>query len=668
VRLPLSTLRFVQQAIRQRRARHRLRDFIILALRALAVALIVLAFARPLIGARPLVSASDAAEAERVVILDVSQSMAARDGGIELFERARPLAARYLSYRGGLRANLILAGSRPRAVFERPSNNFAALRDELDRAAVLPQRLDIQSAVTAAAEMLSATADDETRRELIVISDFQRSNWSAVDFSPLPEDTQIQLESVSPADAPANLGVLRVAAAGRVERGKDTRVEVEVGNFSPTPRSVQVELTLGPKTLRLEGHCPARSATTLVTDAALGETGWQSGRARLVGVEDALSADDARAFVLEVRPATVFGLITRQRDENKPMSSYFLERALAPLHRSRTRSQQRVVRIDPSRIDRETLGPVDLIVLDHPGKLGEEALNLLASLLQRGRPMLYVAAEPVDATNLRRLSDAVGTGLQMPVEFMPPPAGQPRRDLFLADIRRDVPPFSVFGDELTALSSGLRFAGGLTSRRLESGLADDVLATYSDRSAGLVLTACGAGALAVLNVDLSRSNLAGSPMFVPLIGELSERLLGRRRAGGAVACGETLVAYLPAEAGPIAGLRIEADADGNAPLGELEEDSGGALWKWNSVGPPGVYRVVRDRPVFALAAALDPDESDLRSLKPEVLETRLSGGRTVRFQSAADPDEPRDDRWVWLAVACMGCLIVELVALRAFRT
>ena len=53
VTLPLSTIRFVREAVQQRRARYRLRDLIILLLRTLAVALIAYAFARPLIGSQP---------------------------------------------------------------------------------------------------------------------------------------------------------------------------------------------------------------------------------------------------------------------------------------------------------------------------------------------------------------------------------------------------------------------------------------------------------------------------------------------------------------------------------------------------------------------------------------------------------------------------------------
>src|SRR5438270_10349410 len=74
MRLPLSTIRFVLEAVQQRRARHRLRDAIILLLRIAAIVLLALALARPLLaeksGPKPAASGGT-----RIVVLDASQSM-----------------------------------------------------------------------------------------------------------------------------------------------------------------------------------------------------------------------------------------------------------------------------------------------------------------------------------------------------------------------------------------------------------------------------------------------------------------------------------------------------------------------------------------------------------------------------------------------------------------
>ena len=104
----------------------------------------------------------------------------------------------------------------------------------------------------------------------------------------------------------------------------------------------------------------------------------------------------------------------------------------------------------------------------------------------------------------------------MPVEFVPPPAGQVRRNLFLKSVRGDEPPFSRLRRRAWRRpSAGCDSPAASARGRLPDGLADDVLATYNDGSACLVCTASDAGTLAVLNADLAASNLPGSPAFVP---------------------------------------------------------------------------------------------------------------------------------------------------------
>src|ERR1700722_3639612 len=68
--LPLSTVRFVLQAVEERRSRRRLRDFLILAARIAAVLLLAAAIARPMIGRKPPPPADEPALTTRVVILD----------------------------------------------------------------------------------------------------------------------------------------------------------------------------------------------------------------------------------------------------------------------------------------------------------------------------------------------------------------------------------------------------------------------------------------------------------------------------------------------------------------------------------------------------------------------------------------------------------------------
>src|SRR5215212_6037344 len=92
VRLPLSTVRFVMQAVRQRRAKYRLRDWLVLLLRAMAVMLIAWAFARPLFGRRSQMISGESGNTVRVVILDQSASMGAVEKGVSVMERVWAVA------------------------------------------------------------------------------------------------------------------------------------------------------------------------------------------------------------------------------------------------------------------------------------------------------------------------------------------------------------------------------------------------------------------------------------------------------------------------------------------------------------------------------------------------------------------------------------------------
>jgi hypothetical protein len=672
LRMPLSTIRFVREVVQQRSAAYRLRDWIIFALRTLAVLLLALAFARPLIGAKPIGPSDASAGVARVVVLDVSQSMAAVGGGVSAFERARAIAEKQLTgdVRPGSRVNLILAGATARPVFDRLTTNFAAMREELSRASVHPERLNVQLSINAAAEILSKSArTGDGGCEVVIVSDFQRTNWTSVDFSPIPKDALIRLESAAPKQAPGNLAILRASVQGRLEPNREARLEVEIGNYSPVARDVQVAASLGRAEYTLKGTCPPGVKTTLATPITLRDAGWQLGRARLLAADDALPADDERAFVVDVRMPPTYAMLTRQSSTPQPVSSHFLERALAPvaLRDANANARERVVRIDPENPAPDALAAADVIVMDHPGRLSGDVISQIVSLARRGKAVLYLAAEPVDAANLKLIADAAGNDLRLPVEFSPPLAGQARRDLFLVEYKRDQPPFATFGESLPAAIGPLRFAGGLNSRRLDTGLSDDVLASYSDRSAALVVTSCGAGRLAILNADLNSSDLPKSPLFVPMLGELVGRLLAQRGAGDALPCGELIAMYLPPEAGRADGLLLPRIDGGNA--GSLKEENGAVTWHWPTAGAPGVYPIRRGETiVFAIATATPAAESDLQLIDPQLLQGRLAGGRSVEFHAFDEDDRPRDFAWSWVVLACAACMLLELVALKVLRT
>lgn len=669
-RVQVSTLRFIQGAVAQRRARYRLRDLLVLLFRTAAILLLAAAIARPLLSHQQHAQSAETAEVSRIVLFDCSQSMGARDGGVVRFERGRPIVAGLMKYAAGRKCNLLLAGASPNSVFAGPTSNLNALREALADAQVRPERLQLRKALSEASRMFEA-AEPGSRLELYIVSDFQRSNWGTADFSVLPESCRIELKSVASDSAPANLVLLDVSASGRVESGKEAGIEIRLGNYSDTPRNVRVEVSLGSVVLPFEGHCPPRSETTIAGRVPVETDGWHFGSARIVTADDALPADDSIPVAIQAWPKPRLAILSRDSPDRTASSAWYISRAVATTGGARYDADS-VLSVDSADPDMEAMRGADIVIAAGPGRMSDDLLTVLTAMLQRGKSLLYIASDQLDANNLHDLTAALGSSVSMPVEYLPRPNSRAGVRRFLTNVERRSTPFVVFGDELASAIKSLEFVGGLISRSTGEGLADDVRATLSDESAFLCITSTGRGKLAIMNVDLERSNLARTPVMVPLLGELiSQNLSVFNPEQSHFRCGESFTVRLDVGEENLEDLSVHG-ADGTASESEAGVFSavpGGVVWAVSEAGGPSVYQAkLGERTVGAAVTCIPTEESDLRTLPAEVFEKRLSGGRKLRFGSGTSFNEDSQDTfWVWMAAACMLCIFAELTTLKLFR-
>ena len=688
--MPLSTIRFVQSAFEERRRRSRLRDIIVLLLRSVAVGCIALAFARPLLvtdSSRTEVGSSGAAR--RVVILDVSQSMAASDSGVDGFQNARVQASRYLKPTTGLVANLIIAGATPQPVFESPSTNMKVLQDALGKAVARPERLDAQAAINRAAPMVNGNASGEfdVKSELVIVSDFQRSNWATIDFSGVDQDVQIILKSTSTGKKIENVAILHAGFSRAPTAGDEALFELEIGNYTAKPQIVAVQVSVGDSVHTIKGTCPAKVKTTLSKKITITQSGWVTGWARLVDADDGLSADDRYPFVVQASSTPTLLLVTRQPEKQRPSSSYFLHRALAPYDNGDPGNRILVNRSVTEQFDGDVVADSQAILLDHPGLLDLPQIEPIASMIRRGRGVLYIASEAVDATNLKRIYDALGGALQAPVDFAPRSQTVSNNEQPLGKLDKDYRAFAVFGDAMNGLVSELAFAPGLMSQRTLGSLEDDVLAELSDRTVLLMKTKVGAGTFCVLNCDLENASFTRHPAFVPIVNELVDDLLQPTTRKQPALCGEPLTRLLPVAVKSTEGLKVvsslpsfsrtsqtsdeladdglDASSEG-MELGSVFEQSGTeVVWKWKKLIGPSTFRVVQQQEtVFALASHLAAEESDLRTLGADVMVDRLAANRNVVFSAVNQDASERDDGWIWFTVAAFLAIVCETIVLQ----
>ncbi len=501
-----------------------------------------------------------------------------------------------------------------------------------------------------------------------MISDFQRSNWGTLFVDLVPADVKIQFHTVAEKDI-GNVAISSARFATEPVIGQPALLEVELANYSDREVDVRCRVDLSGLQCLLEAKLLPQTTQTKTQSLTFEQAGWKHGWAKLESNLDGLPADDERPLAVRVRPAVKVLLVTRQNQQEVPSSSFYLEQALNIALNVST-VQPAIIRINPLKSVVRSWPDSEVLVLVHPGALAKEMLQSIAGGLRRGKGLLYVTGELVDAANLEQLSAMLGGDFQPPVTLHPLASGTERKNLFVQRMQSRQGPFSVLGSASATPLQSVRFSGGLSTRATSEGLRDQVLAELSDTSALLYLTSVGAGQMAILNTDLGRSNWSMHPTFLPVISELTQTLIAGRGQSNQAACGEPLVRMLPptvSDSSSLVAATIEGAAPADSRYGDWQWSAGqcAVVWSWPEPTGAGIYALKDQSEAVAMVATSAPAaEADLQTLDETILTERITDDRVVGFTSTKKQDEKSDETWNWLIVTCLVGLIAEIAALR----
>ena len=653
--------------------RLRIRDFALLALRALVCLALPLAIAKPYTSCQSRGPAVDSGPQAAVLVIDNSLVSATLDGDSSLLDRSIRRAEEIVNQLGAdSEVSLVLAaeGSGPPGDL---SGDHLKLIADIKKLRPVPRPADTTTALRRAAELLSTS--QRSRRRVFLMTPLVANGFRANE-APWSAENAPELIIIDVAEKELqNIAVTGVSIARDPDSGsRGIRVTAQVTNFGTNPAvDIPAELRIA-DTIVARGtvSVPAKSTAQKVFTGSLPE----GARAAPVSVAirgDNLRLDNRRYAVGELRDQVRTLLVngdprsTRHADE-----LFYLETALRPGDRDESGIVLSTTTADGlAEINLERL---DVVVLANVPALPNETSDRLADWVKRGGGLWISVGDNVEATDYNSRMGALLVGeLKSLVDttFGRNRAEQGGSALHLTKLERDHPIFSSF----SPLAPELREAtfrkvfllGTTTATRTRR-----VLARYDNGAAAMLESTLGEGRLLLFTSSLDRdwNELAIQPGYLPMV-QQAVRYLGRkpsdlRRRDGSVGGSRLLSVPADVERIEVVGPDTSRTVLGSERIGE------GGRARFDETDKPGFYQVWTARAgAKTLEAAVSADfalnidvaASEIERLDPSNLPSG-AGGQSAVIANANH--RRRVELWHALAALLIGFLLIESVlALRS---
>ncbi len=171
--LPWAAMDFLRKSLEQTTRRIKFRELILLLLRCLALLLLAIALARPLIGWSAFAGRSESVDA--VLVIDTSLSMGARDGNATRFERAILAAQSVIdNLPSNSTVQIVTCSDRAKTLNMNPSN-FDQARNLLSNLKVTSQGSNLGVGLIEAELALQRVTG--SNKEIYLLSDFQQNTF-----------------------------------------------------------------------------------------------------------------------------------------------------------------------------------------------------------------------------------------------------------------------------------------------------------------------------------------------------------------------------------------------------------------------------------------------------------------------------------------------------------
>jgi hypothetical protein len=598
------SLMFVRRIPYQSVRRRKIQNWLLLAVRMAALALVILAFARPWLQVSDAAVPIGSGAREVVVLLDNSYSMAYGDH----WERARAAAyAEINKLNASDRGTLVLFSSGADIV-----TRSTPERERLT-AAVSTAKPGSGSTRYAPALKVAGSILAESllpRREVVLISDFQRNGWRGVEGARLPEGSVLTPVPVTGGADRPNVTLTGVSL-NRSSFSNQERVAVTAGLANRSERKLDNQMVtlsvngipVGSKPVTIE----AGAATTVSFDPFT--INARNMRATVKIADDALNADNAFNFV--VSPSEPLHLVVI--DRGTAATNLYLSRALSIGEQPRFETVTR----QPENLSDEDLKKSAVVLLnDVP--VSTTLARRLARYVDQGGGLLVAAgpraAWPSDV-------DALPASIGNPVDRSRGDAAR------VGAIEYGHSVFEPFRAPRSGDFTSVRVYG---YRNVSSAKDAQVLARFDGGSPAVVERHVGNGRVLLWasTLDTTWTDVPIRPIFLPFVHRAVRYLAAYKESQPWLTVGQVL--------DPSATTSVKAtSAQGMVltPSGQRRpiEEEGSDVMQLDEAGFYELRRGGAQSDTAVVASNVDPAEADLTPLDPkEITAAALPQGGNVQ--------------------------------------
>ena len=673
------SLMFLQRIPYRSVRRQKLRHIFLLVLRCLALAILISAFARPFVrrsaDARP---AADGAR-ELVVLIDRSYSM----GFADRTARAQAAARRAVAGVRGTDRATIIAFDAAAVALTTPTADQATLATAIGGVRPGSEATRYGPPLKLASQMLAGS--NLPRKEVVLVSDFQRLGWSTRDDVTLPSGT-----TLTPVDIAAGDTVLADVAVAEVnvqrsEASERDRVVVAArltNTGADALENAEVVLQLNGRDAETKRvTVPAHGATQVRFAAMAVPSGTSAGVVRLATSAAGLTRGNQLAandrYFFTVSPDASISVLVVEPPASRTNQTLYFMRALAIGDRPS-------FRVDAKKVGALTPGDLDgrsLVVLDEvappAGALGARLREFVAS----GGGLLIIAGDQLSAGLATSEWSGILPGTIGSVVDRAGEAGGT-----LAWIDYDHPVFDVFnaprsGDFATArflryrrLTVRIDSAASPRAQAGDSASSPQVVARFDDGAPALIERTVGRGKVLIWasTLDSYWSDLALQPVYLPFVHQLAKYAGRYSDARAWFTAGEVLDLSRNADPSSRTANRPTGPVVIESPSGarsRLESAREGLV----SLHEQGFYEIRAEGAAKGtgrrVAVNLDPAEANLARIDSEELKAAIlagsgstrAGADEVRDGMTKEEEERRQTIWWYLLAAAAILLATETI-------